>query len=108
MNGSQSAVIFIIDDNPANLKVLSQVLEMSGYKILIAMDGTSGLHRIHKALPDLILLDIMMPGIDGFETCRQLKESEKTRDIPVIFMTALASSGDKVKGLSLGAVDYYH
>ncbi len=106
MNGSQSAVIFIIDDNPANLKVLSQVLEISGYKILIAMDGKSGLDRIHKALPDLILLDIMMPGIDGFETCRQLKDSEKTRDIPVIFMTALASSGDKVKGLSLGAVDY--
>ncbi len=101
-----SAVIFIIDDNPANLKVLSQLLEISGYKVLIAMDGTSGIQRINKALPDIILLDIMMPGIDGFETCRQIKESPTTRDIPIIFMTALASTGDKVKGLSLGAVDY--
>ena len=106
MNSNKPTVIFIVDDNPANIKVLAQVLELSGYKILIATDGQSGIQRITKAIPDLILLDIMMPDVDGFETCKRLKESEVTRDIPVIFMTALASTADKVKGLNIGAVDY--
>ena len=106
MPSSNPPVIFIIDDNPSNVKVLSEILKSFGYKTLVAMDGLSGIQKITKALPDLILLDILMPEIDGFETCQRLKQSEVTRDIPVIFMTALASTPDKVKGLKLGAVDY--
>ncbi|MBD2179169.1 response regulator [Pseudanabaena sp. FACHB-1998] len=106
MPSSKPPVIFIIDDNPSNVKVLSETLKSFDYKTLVAMDGLSGIQKITKAQPDLILLDILMPEIDGFETCQQLKQSEVTRDIPVIFMTALASTADKVKGLKLGAVDY--
>lgn len=106
MSNANSTVIFIVDDNPANVKVLSRVLESFGYKTLVAMDGLSGIQKITKSQPDLILLDVLMPNIDGFETCQRLKQSEATSDIPIIFMTALASTADKVKGLSLGAVDY--
>ena len=106
MSTNQQTVIFIIDDNPSNVKVLTHVLALSGYKTLIAMDGLTGIQKIIKSKPDLILLDIMMPNIDGFETCKRLKTLEETQDIPIIFMTALASTADKVKGLSLGAVDY--
>ncbi|NUN66051.1 response regulator [Pseudanabaena biceps] len=106
MSTENSTVIFIVDDNPANVKVLSKVLESFGYKTLVAMDGLSGIQKITKSQPDLILLDVLMPNIDGFETCQRLKQSETTSDIPIVFMTALASTADKVKGLSLGAVDY--
>lgn len=98
--------ILIVDDNPTNLEVLSGALSNSGWEIWVAVDGESALEQVQFAQPDLILLDVMMPGIDGFETCRQLKESITTCDIPVIFMTALSDSVDKVKGLNLGAVDY--
>ncbi|MEM9539288.1 MAG: response regulator [Cyanobacteria bacterium P01_E01_bin.42] len=99
-------IILIVDDNPTNIKVLFNFLKESGFKVLVAKDGESTLSKLEEAEPDLIFLDVMMPGIDGFETCRRLKENEKTRDIPVIFMTALSETTDKVKGLSLGAVDY--
>ncbi|MGP1373762.1 MAG: sensor histidine kinase [Almyronema sp.] len=98
--------ILIVDDNPANLGVLCHFLDDAGLKALVAQDGESALEKVAYAPPDLILLDVMMPGIDGFETCRRLKRDAKTADIPVIFMTALAETADKVKGLSLGAVDY--
>ena len=74
--------------------------------MLVASNGESAVERANIASPDLILLDIMMPGIDGFETCRRLKDGEQTRDIPVVFMTALTETVDKIKGFSLGAVDY--
>jgi PAS domain S-box-containing protein len=106
MSTPKPPIIFIIDDNPANVKVLTHTLASFGYKTLVAMDGLSGIQKVTKSLPDLILLDILMPDLDGFETCQQIKQSEITRDIPIIFMTALASTADKVKGLSLGAVDY--
>lgn len=106
MLSTKSPVIFIIDDNPDNVSLLTEVLESLGYKTLVAMDGLTGIQKIAKAQPDLILLDILMPELDGFETCQRLKQSEITRDIPIIFMTALASTDDKVKGLKLGAVDY--
>jgi len=106
MSSQTPPVIFIIDDNHSNVKVLSETLKSFGYKTLVAMDGLSGIQKITKALPDLILLDILMPEIDGFEVCQRLKQSEVTRDIPIIFMTALASTADKVKGLKFGAVDY--
>ena len=98
--------ILIVDDNPNNLGVLSDFLWDMGFEVLVARDGESALQKTQYAAPDLILLDVMMPGIDGFETCRQLKSQPTTRDIPVIFMTALSESANKVKGLSLGAVDY--
>ena len=102
----QDYTILIVDDNPTNLNVLVDYLEESGFEIMIAKSGEICLKRVKVTKPDMILLDVMMPGIDGFETCRQLKANEQTRDIPVIFMTALDSVEDKVRGFELGAVDY--
>ncbi|MDM8527558.1 hybrid sensor histidine kinase/response regulator [Anaerolineales bacterium HSG24] len=98
--------ILIVDDNPTNLGVLADYLEDYGFDILTAMDGEDSLNTVFKIKPDIILLDVMMPGIDGFEVCRRLKAAEATRDIPVIFMTALAGEDDKIKGFDVGAVDY--
>src|SRR5919199_4012266 len=103
---TEKGVILIVDDTPSNLEVLLDFLEDSGFKVLVAEDGESAIEGAEYAPPDLILLDILMPGIDGFETCRRLKAKEATQDIPVIFMTALTETVDKVRGLSLGAVDY--
>jgi signal transduction histidine kinase len=98
--------VFIVDDHPENIKILDQFLREQGFRVLIAQDGLSALQKIPKALPDLILLDVAMPAMDGFEVCRHLKQHEATRDIPVIFMTALAETEHKVRGLAAGAVDY--
>jgi len=98
--------ILLVDDNTANLQVLRENLEGLGYKLLIAKNGKSALEIVHKARPDLILLDIMMPEMDGYEVCRRLKGVEQTRHIPVIFLTAMTDAGDEAKGLALGAVDY--
>lgn len=98
--------ILVIDDNPRNLDVLAELLDRQDVVVLFALDGQSGIQRAQDGRPELILLDIMMPDIDGFETCRQLKLHDKTKDIPVIFMTALTDTTDKVKGFQLGAVDY--
>jgi sigma-B regulation protein RsbU (phosphoserine phosphatase) len=98
--------ILLVDDNPTNLQVLFQTLDGVGCKLLIAKNGEMALSIVGKARPDLILLDIMMPGIDGYEVCRQLKSVPATADIPVIFLSALGNTEDKVKGLQLGAVDY--
>ncbi|MEH1843944.1 MAG: response regulator [Nostoc sp.] len=106
MNNSQKELILIVDDIPNNLKVLFDILNNSGFKVSIAKSGESALQKAQETLPNLILLDVMMPGIDGFETCRRLKNNPKTKDIPVIFMTALSETVEKVKGLHLGAVDY--
>lgn len=102
----EQGVILIVDDTPINLKMLFDVLANTGYTVLVAEDGESALAKAKYAPPDLILLDILMPGIDGFETCRRLQSNELTKDIPIIFMTALSETVNKVKGLSLGAVDY--
>lgn len=98
--------ILLVDDNPNNLKVLSEAIQRHGWKALMATDGESAIEQTEYAHPDLILLDVMMPGIDGFETCRKLKANPITQNIPVIFMTALSDALDKVKGLEIGAVDY--
>lgn len=102
----QQDSILIVDDTPTNLKVLFALLNQSGFKVSIAKSGENALEKVKEVLPDLILLDVMMPGIDGFETCRRLKADPRTKDIPVIFMTVLSEVVDKVKGLSMGAVDY--
>ena len=98
--------ILIIDDDPNNLAIVTGYLEDANFTILVAEDGESGLERADFARPELILLDVMMPGIDGFETCRRLKARSGTRDIPVIFMTALSEMEHKVRGFEAGAVDY--
>lgn len=105
-NNSAAESILLVDDNPTNLQVLFQTLEGVGCKLLIAKNGEMALTIAGKALPDLILLDIMMPDIDGYEVCRQLKTNPATSGTPVIFLSALGDTEDKVKGLQLGAVDY--
>jgi DNA-binding response OmpR family regulator len=103
---SASPVILLVDDNEVNLKLLYETLDGKGYRLLIARSGEDALRIAAKAHPDLVLLDIMMPGIDGYETCARLKAQESTVDSVVIFLTALQSSQEKVRGLSLGAVDF--
>ncbi len=104
--GSEPDRILLVDDNPTNLQVLYQTLDGRGYRLLIAKSGEQALTVSAKAKPALILLDIMMPGIDGFETCARLKADPETADSAVIFLSALNDASDKVKGLELGAVDY--
>ena len=101
-------LILIVDDNPTNIKVVADFLKESGFKVLVAKSGKSCLKRLQKVLPDLILLDVVMPDMDGFDTCRRLKSWSRTQDIPIIFMTAVSDTNpmDKVTGLTLGAVDY--
>src|SRR5919202_2811020 len=100
------STILIVDDQPTNLKMLFSFLQESGFKVLVAQSGESAITKLDKVAPDLILLDVMLPGLDGFETCRRLKATAETQVIPVIFMTALSESLDKIKGLKVGAVDY--
>jgi signal transduction histidine kinase/DNA-binding response OmpR family regulator len=106
MSTEQPFLILLVDDALTNIKVLLTVLQEAGLRVLVAKSGKSALEKLQTITPDLILLDVVMQGMDGFETCRQLKALEATRSIPVIFMTALSDDVDKVKGLSLGAVDY--
>jgi sigma-B regulation protein RsbU (phosphoserine phosphatase) len=105
-NNNENEALLLVDDNPTNLQVLYQTLETTGCKLLVAKNGETALSIAQKAAPDMILLDIMMPGIDGFEVCRRLKDNPATAGIPVIFLSALTDTKDKVQGLQLGAVDY--
>jgi len=98
--------VLVVDDTIANLEVVSQVLEDAGYDVATALDGDRALKLVGINPPDLILLDIQMPGIDGFETCERLKQMPEIEAIPVIFMTALSDPQSKMKGFDLGAVDY--
>lgn len=106
MKISVNGLILIVDDNPTNLDVISEALSDAGYSIAIATSGERALKQIERRIPNLILLDVMMPGIDGFETCQRLKNNPYTANIPVIFMTALADENSKIKGFEIGAVDY--
>jgi two-component system sensor histidine kinase/response regulator len=98
--------ILVVDDTPNNLRVVVECLEGLGHTVVIAQDGEEGLQRAAFVLPDLILLDVLMPGMDGLETCRRLKGMPETSAIPVIFMTALTGIDDKIAGFRAGAVDY--
>jgi diguanylate cyclase (GGDEF)-like protein len=98
--------VLIVDDTPANVGILVEYLEDRQVRVAVAQEGEEGLARAEFVQPDLILLDVMMPGMDGFETCRRLKASTATRDIPVIFMTALTETPDKLAGFAAGGVDY--
>jgi signal transduction histidine kinase len=101
-----SNTILLVDDLPANISVLFDFLTDNGFKVLVAQDGLRALKKAELVKPELILLDVMMPGIDGFETCTRLKANPKTADVPVIFMTALTDTVDKVRGFAVGAADY--
>lgn len=105
-NQDEASTILLVDDVPTNLGVLVQSLSAAGYKVRVAQDGESAIAQIPYAKPDLILLDVTMPGIDGFETCRRLKQEPATQAIPVIFMSALSEVFDKVQGFQVGGVDY--
>ncbi|MEH1850397.1 MAG: response regulator [Nostoc sp.] len=107
MNKKQNTgFILIVDDNPTNLSVLCEALNSEGFRLRVAVDGESAIAQAERNQPELILLDVQMPGIDGFETCRRLKANPVTQNIPIIFTTALADIESKTKGFSLGAVDY--
>jgi DNA-binding NtrC family response regulator len=103
---SDKPVVLVVDDEPLNVDLLEQELDAAGYSTASASDGTEALSIAASRRPDLILLDVMMNGIDGYETCRRLKANEATRTIPVIFLTALGETFDKVRGFGAGAVDY--
>lgn len=98
--------ILIVDDVPANLGVLLDFLDTAGYHVLVAESGDSALSQLDYANPDIILLDVTMPGIDGYETCRRLKKEQRWRDTPVLFLTALNETTDKVRAFEVGAVDF--
>ena len=107
MNKTQNnGFILIVDDNPTNLSVLCEALNSEGFRFRVAVDGESAIAQAERNQPELILLDVQMPGIDGFETCCRLKANPVTQNIPIIFTTALADTESKTKGFSLGAVDY--
>ncbi len=106
MESSGKSTVLVVDDKITNLKQLTTYLQHEGFELMVAQSGEETLKHVERIIPDIILLDVLMPGIDGFETCRRLKENETTQDIPVIFMTALTEIVDKVKGFEVGAVDY--
>lgn len=98
--------ILIVDDEPANIKILGELLK-DNYRIIMAKNGPDALERARdKEPPDIVLLDVVMPGMDGYEVCKELKSDLRTRDIPVIFVTAMSEEEHEIKGFELGAVDY--
>lgn len=103
---SEQDAILVVDYQPANLKVLLSFLQEHDYRVYMVDSGQRALDILPKIQPDLVLLDVMMPGMNGFEICRRIKADKKLAALPIIFMTALDSVGDKVTGFSVGAVDY--
>jgi DNA-binding response OmpR family regulator len=106
MNTEEQVSVLLVEDNPLTLRVLIEHLRKLGLQTSVARSGEEALRQIGGAKPDLILLDIMLPGIDGFETCHRLKGNVTTKEIPVIFITALSDTTDKVKAFEAGGVDY--
>lgn len=102
----QNNTVLIVDDIQENVSVLFNVLNKEGLKVLVAKNGEHALQITELTIPDVILLDVMMPGMSGFEVCQRLKSQEKTQKVPIIFMTALTDTINKVKGFALGASDY--
>ncbi len=106
MPDDRAPSVLIVDDNSQNLHVLANILRENHFRVATARDGLKALTFLSKRTPDLILLDVMMPGIDGFEVCRRLKSDAKTQDIPVLFISALTDTDDKLKGFAAGGLDY--
>ena len=105
-NALDGDVALIVDDVPENLALLSDALSEAGYSVLVATDGDSALQLLERVAPDIILLDAVMPGIDGFETCRRIKAMDAVRHVPVMFMTGLTETEHVVKGFESGGLDY--
>ena len=106
MTEAAAADILLVDDTPANLHVLATILSQQGYHVRTAINGDLALRAVQKTLPDLIVLDVQMPGLNGFEVCRQLKSSDLTRDVPVIFISSLEDALGKVEAFQAGGADY--
>jgi len=102
----QKGTILVIDDEPDLLELVEFNLKKDGYEVIVARNGQTGLEIAQRHLPDLIVLDLMMPGIDGLEVCRQLRSDQRTRQIPMIMLTAKSAEADRIVGLELGADDY--
>jgi two-component system, sensor histidine kinase and response regulator len=102
----QPATILVTDDSPVTIQSITSILEENGYRVLTARNGTAALDLLKTELPDLIILDIDMPVLGGYDTCQKIKENDPTREIPVIFISGFDETFDKVKGFSCGAVDY--
>ncbi len=103
---SEKSLILIVDDNPQNIQVLGNIIENGDYELAIATNGEDALDLLQVEKPDLVLLDIMMPEMDGYEVCKKIKENKKTKDIPVIFLTAKRELDDLIKAFNVGGVDY--
>ena len=99
-------VALVVDDSPETLRLLTDALDTAGMTVMVAMDGAAAMRIVDQITPDIVLLDAMMPGIDGFETCRRLKREAGLANVPVIFMTGLADTEHIVRGLEAGGVDY--
>ena len=105
MKNLSECTVLVVDDAETNIDILVEALD-SEYKVCVAMNGKNALEAVDTVAPDLILLDIMMPDIDGYEVCRRLKSESKTSDIPIVFITAMSEIENKAKGFDLGAIDY--
>ena len=103
---SDAPLIFVVDDIRENILQLTRLLATHGYQVQSALDGEAALAAVQNIMPDLILLDVMMPGMDGYEVCRRLKLDERMHDVPVIFLSALGQTEDKIRGFQAGGVDY--
>ena len=103
---AHNKLVMLVDDAPDNLKMLSDALDQAGYMVLVATDGAQAIARMDFVLPDIVLLDAVMPGMDGFETCRRLKAHRRAAQVPVVFMTGLTEPEDVVRGFQAGGVDY--
>jgi len=104
--GGSGHLVLLVDDLPDNLKMLSDALDQAGYRVLVATDGQSALERLDFVTPDIVLLDAVMPGLDGFETCRRMKGHHRAGHVPVVFMTGLTEPQDVVRGFQAGGIDY--
>ena len=101
-----SGTILVVDDQPENIRVLVGLLGLQGHRVLAARDGPSALERLRRARPELVILDVMMPGMDGYEVCRRIRADGSLRHVPVIFMSALTDTAARVRGLEAGAADF--
>ncbi len=98
--------VLLIEDDPSSVRLVSYTLEQEGYEVLTAMNGLDGLKKAREEAPDLLVLDVMLPGLDGFEVCRRLRADEQTAGLPVLMLSAKAQEIDKTTGLKVGADDY--
>jgi DNA-binding response OmpR family regulator/DNA-binding CsgD family transcriptional regulator len=105
-NDTTRNIVLVVDDSPETLRLLTDAIEAAGMTVLVAREGEHALSIVEKVMPDVILMDALMPGMDGFETCRRLKRNSTLAHVPVIFMTGLTETQDIVKGLEAGGVDY--